>query len=296
MKVIQGRSFLVSIGVFFLPTTREMSAAIRSAAASASVASAVVTSGSMTSTGSVALTSAGASSSAIWVATEAGDLARVDDPAGVAGDDLEVECVGGLDRRLDGLDPEPRGDRVDAARQLLRVERDAWLDVDPADRRAGVRDGPVDGGSVATDGQCLVDERLGIEAAADLGVGDDRRAVRADEADLSLGRRAVCGFESGLRLVGGLPRQVDAADLDAGKDAAGVLLIVGVQRAGTEAERDDEPDQERDAEAQTCRGAAARAASGDGIGDDRHERGHPSRRLGRTHLGGGGTTVARETA
>ncbi len=111
-----------------------------------------------------------------------------------------------------GLDPEPRGDRVDPARQLLRVERDTWLDIDPADRRAGVGDGPVDGGAVATDGQRLVDQCLGIEAAADLGVGDDRRAVRTDEDDLPLGRRAICGSERGLRLIGGLPRQVDATD------------------------------------------------------------------------------------
>ena len=170
----------------------------------------------------------------------------------------------GLERRRDGRDPvgEPR-----------RIEPQPRCDRDPVERRPGVGDRAIDGGPVAADRERLVHEGVRVETAADLVVGDDRRAIRAGQDDAAVRVAVIGGVERGVGIVRRHPGQVHAPDLDAGQDASRVLLVVGIQGAGAEAQGQDHANEEGDPEPKPRRGTtrvAGLAGLSDGVAGERH--------------------------
>ena len=171
--------------------------------------------------------------------------------------------------RVDRLARERVGIGDDLLGEGVRVVGDARFQGHAADRRASVGDDPLDGVALATDAEGLGEHGLDVRAAPDVGVADGGVPGGRRQDDLTLTERAVRLAKAlgggGLIEAG----QIDRADPHAGQHPIDVLLVVRVHGTRARDRGEQQPDNERDGEAQPARGRRAaliRNGDPDGIG------------------------------
>ena len=124
-------------------------------------------------------------------------LGRIDVAAVVPGHDGELATlVAGHDRGIGRRPVEASREGREAVGGALGVEGDPRAEAHPAQGGAGVGDDPLDGVAGTTDGHGLVDHRVDVGPAAQLGVGDRRSARPARPARARPRDRPAYGLEA----------------------------------------------------------------------------------------------------
>jgi hypothetical protein len=187
--------------------------------------------------------------------------------------DLVSLVVGQAYRRLDRVRGERRGICADASRERLGIDRDPRRQRHATPRRPGIPDDAIDGVARSTDRHGVSDHRGDVGPAPDIGVADRAGSLGALDHDLSRAEAAVGRSELPGRGRGIEAGQVHRTDADTRQDAAGIVEVVGVQRAGPDGHRREQPDEECHQEPQPARRAERLRADGNGV---RSSRGHGS--------------------